>query len=78
MVKKKRTRDKESQRASKARYTNRANLYYKEVISPLERAWKRAMIARQYQEAGELFMKIREAKKDHRQLLMRRELARIK
>lgn len=78
MSKKRRTRDKENQRVSKARYTNYANVYYKEQVAPLERAYKRAMLGKQHQEAGEIFMKIREAKKKHRTILMRKELVRIK
>lgn len=78
MSKKRRTKDKESQRVSKARYTNYANVYYKEQVVPLERAYKRAMLGEQYREAGKIFMKIREAKKKHQTILMRKEFVRIK
>jgi hypothetical protein len=78
MVKRRKTREKENQRGTKAKYTNSANLYYKEVISPLERAFKRALLAEQFTEAGEIFIKMREAKKYHRHLVMRKEFVRIK
>jgi hypothetical protein len=78
MSKKRKTREKENQRASKARYTNRANVFYKEKVAPLERAYKRALLGKQYQEAGGIFMKIREAKKQHRTIWMRKEFVKIK
>jgi hypothetical protein len=78
MVKRKRTRDKERQRGTQPKFTNRANVYYKEVIAPLERACKRAIVSEQYKEVETLFLQIRKAKKDHRQLLMRKEFVRIK
>jgi hypothetical protein len=78
MSKKRRTREKENQRRTKGRFTNKANIYYKDVVAPLERAYKRALIGAQYREAGEIFLKIREAKKSHRHLLMRKEFMRIR
>jgi hypothetical protein len=78
MSKKRRTKDKENQRPTKARYTNYANEFYKEQVAPLERAYKRAMLGEQYQQAGKIFMKIREVKKKHRTILMRKEFVRIR
>lgn len=78
MSKKRKVRDRPKQRGAKARYTNKANLYYKEVIAPLEKAFKRAMIGERFQEARDIFLKIRKSKKSHRQILMRKELVRIK
>jgi hypothetical protein len=78
MSKKRRTREKEKQRSAKPRYTNRANIFYKEKIAPLERAYRRAMIGGQYTEAGEIFKNIRAAKKQHRTILMRKELVQIR
>ncbi|MCH5584214.1 hypothetical protein MK805_04435 [Shimazuella sp. AN120528] len=78
MSKKRKTRDKENQRKAKARYTNRANIFYKEEVAPLEKAYRRALLGEQYREAGEFFKKIREAKKRHRTILMRKEFVRIK
>lgn len=78
MSKKRKTREKEKQRGAKARYTNYANIFYKEEVAPLERAYKRALLGEQYRQAGEIFMKIREAKKKHRTILMRKEFVRIK
>jgi hypothetical protein len=78
MSKKRRTRDKESQKVSKTRYTNQANLFYQREVAPLEHAYKRALIGEQYKEAGDIFMKIREVKKRHRTILMRKEFVRIR
>lgn len=78
MSKKRRTRDKEKQRGPKPRYANRANLFYKEEVAPLERAYRRAMLGERYAEAAEIFKNIRTAKKQHRTILMRKELVQIR
>ncbi len=78
MSKKRRTRDKESQKKAKPRYTNYAHIFYKEEVAPLERAYKRALLGEQYKEAEDIFMKIREVKKKHRTILMRKQFVKIK
>jgi hypothetical protein len=72
------SREKQPNRPPKPHYTLKANLYYRQVIAPLVKAYQQAMGAKNYEEAEKIFNQIREEKKHHRLLLHRKEMVRIK
>jgi hypothetical protein len=79
MAKKKTSRrEKQPNNPKKPRFTSKANLFYSEVVAPLEKAYRQAMKAKNYTEAEQFFKQIREAKEEHRLWLARKELVRIK
>ncbi|SEN21728.1 hypothetical protein [Lihuaxuella thermophila] len=79
MGKKKRsTREKHPNPPQKPRYTLKANLFYSQVIAPLVKAYQQSMGAKNYEEAEQFFNQIREAKKQHRFLLHKKEMIRIR
>ncbi|WP_124727225.1 hypothetical protein [Staphylospora marina] len=70
---KKSTREKAPGGKKRTRYTLKANLFHRDVITPLERRWRQALQNKNYPEAGRLYEKIVEARKKHRLLLHRKE-----
>lgn len=76
--KKRNNREKAANRPRKPRYTLEANLFYRDMIAPLQRKYHTAMRMKNYEEAGRLFKEIAQGKEQHRLLLHRKEKVRIK
>jgi hypothetical protein len=76
--KKKSTREKAANRSAKPRFTLRANLFHRDVVAPLVRAWRMALANKNYDEAGRLYEEILKAKREHRIWLHRKEMVRIR
>lgn len=72
------SKEKQINRPSKPRYTNKANSYYREEVAPIQRSYNQAMRMGLYDEAIKYFEALQIAKKEHRILLSRNEQVRIK
>lgn len=78
MAKKRRNREKENHRPKKQRFTLQANRFYKEQIAPCAKTYRKAMKAKQYQEAADSFSKLQALRQEHRLLLARKQKIRIR
>lgn len=59
------------------RYTNQANLFYRDVIAPLQKRYRQALQARDYEGARQLLQEIERARREHRLLLYRNVRVRV-
>ncbi len=76
MARKKRG-EKQHNRPAKPKFTITAHQYHQQVISPLANAYRRAMKFKNYEEAGQYYMQLMEAREHHRHLLHRKEKVQI-
>jgi hypothetical protein len=77
MARKKRSGEKQQNRPAKPKYTTTAHQYHQQVLAPLANAYRRAMKFKNYEEAGQYYMQLMEARKHHRILLHRKEKIQI-
>lgn len=69
MPKKRRNRQKEQHRPSKARYTLVAHAYQQQQLAPLQKKYEQSMNNQLYDEAIETFKKLQVARQEYRRLL---------
>ncbi|MBA4542957.1 hypothetical protein H1164_08580 [Thermoactinomyces daqus] len=75
---KKRTREKGVNRPAKPRYTCMSNVYHQKEIAPLEKKYRQALNAKNYEVADTLLRELTKAQEEHRLWHHRKEKVRIK
>ncbi|MFC7441005.1 hypothetical protein [Laceyella putida] len=71
-------KEKKTNNPPKPRYTNQANLFYRDVIAPLEKRYRQSLQARDYEGARRLLREIEAVRREHRLLLYRNERVEVK